>query len=182
MSRIGAVVVVLIAKSVLCAQPAVEETLERYSAEAEKAMAARDWPAAGKALQNLARLAPGVPEVHANLGLAYYSQNLVSQAAAEFEKALSINPKIARAGWMLGLCDAELGRNEAAIKLLEPAWRHPPDQASARLIGLDLLRAYAASNDFGRASGLGEELLKRFAKDPEVVYQVSHPTLTVLTN
>lgn len=157
----------------LRSQPAGEVTLERYSADAEQAMAARDWAAAAKALQRLAKLAPAVPEVHANLGLAYYSQNLVAEAAAEFEKALSLNARISRASWMLGLCDAELGKNEPAIKLLEPAWSHPPDEQSGRLIGLDLLRAYSGSHAYGKAGSLGEELLRRYPTDPEVVYQVS---------
>ena len=74
-----------------------------------------DWPAAAKALQQLARQAPGVPEVHANLGLAYYSQNLVSEAAAEFQKALSLDPKFPRADWMLGLCNAELVRFRSLV-------------------------------------------------------------------
>jgi tetratricopeptide (TPR) repeat protein len=147
--------------------------LEQYSADAGKAMAAQDWVAATKALQQLARLAPRVPEVHANLGLAYYSQNLVSEAAAEFERALSLNPKVPRASWMLGLCDAELGKSEAAIQFLEPAWRHPPDEHAGRLIGLDLLRAYSASHEYGKAAALGEDLLRRYPKDPEAVYQVS---------
>jgi tetratricopeptide (TPR) repeat protein len=157
----------------LRSQPAGQVTLERYSADAEQAMAARDWPAAAKALQELAKLAPAVPEVHANLGLAYYSQNLITEAAAEFEKALSLNARISQATWMLGLCDAELGKNEAAIKLLEPTWSHPPDEQSGRLIGLDLLRAYSGSHAYGKAGVLGEELLRRYSTDPEVVYQVS---------
>src|SRR5579864_4108940 len=115
--------VLLIASLLLAASlhalAADEAALQRYSEEARKAMAAQDWPAAVKALSELARLAPDVPEVHANLGLAYYSQNLVGQAAAEFAKALALNPDDARAGFMLGLCDAELGNNPAAIKLLE---------------------------------------------------------------
>ena len=150
-----------------------EAVLEKYSADAETAMAAHDWSAAAKALEQLAKLAPRVPEVHANLGLAYYSQNLITEAAAEFEKALFLNSKVPRAGWMLGLCDAELGKNDAAVRLLEPAWRHPPDQQSGRLIGLDLLRAYSGLHDNGRASALGEELLRRYPQDAEVVYQVS---------
>ena len=150
-----------------------EAVLEKYSADAETAMAAHDWAGATKALQQLAKLAPGVPEVHANLGLAYYSQNLVTEAAAAFEKALSLNPKVPRASWMLGLCDAELGKSEAAVKLLEPAWRHPPDEQSGRLIGLDLLRAYTGLRENGKAGALGEELLRRYPQDAEVVYQVS---------
>ncbi len=154
-------------------QPSGDAALDRYSADAERAMAARDWPAATKSLQQLARQAPNVPEVHANLGLAYYSQNLVSEAAAEFQKALSLDPRFPRAGWMLGLCDAELGRNEAAVKLLEPAWSHPPDEQAARLIGLDLLRAYQGLQQYGKAAMLGEDLLRRYPKDSEIVYQVS---------
>jgi tetratricopeptide (TPR) repeat protein len=154
-------------------QPVGDAALDRYSSEAEQAMAAHDWPAAAKALKELAKRAPGTPEVHANLGLAYYSQNLVAEAAGEFQKALALNPRFPRAGWMLGLCNAELGRNEAAIKLLEPAWNHAPDEQAARLIGLDLLRAYQGVRDYGKAATLGEELLRRYAKDPEVVYQVS---------
>lgn len=163
----------LVVAPVLQSQPTGDAALERYSADAERAMAAHDWPAAAKALQQLAKGAPEVPEVHANLGLAYYSQNLVSEAAAEFQKTLSLDPKFPRAGWMLGLCDAELGRSEAAIKLLEPAWVHPPDDQAARLIGLDLLRAYQGLQQYGKAALLGEDLLRRYPKDPEIVYQVS---------
>ncbi|HXI43104.1 MAG TPA: tetratricopeptide repeat protein [Bryobacteraceae bacterium] len=165
--------VAFIGASGMQSQPAGDTALDRYSADAEQAMAAHDWPAAAKALQQLAKGAPGVPEVHANLGLAYYSQNLVSEAAAEFQKTLSLDPKFPRAGWMLGLCDAELGRSEEAIKLLEPAWGHPPDDQAARLIGLDLLRAYQGLQQYGKAAMLGEDLLRRYPKDPEIVYQVS---------
>ena len=172
--RIGVFGLILMVTGSLHSQPPGDDALERYSAEAGQAMAAHDWPAATKALQQLSRLAPNVPEVHANLGLAYYSQNRVAEAAGEFEKALSLNPKIARAGWMLGLCQAELGKSDAAIQLLAPAWNHPPDEASARLIGLDLLRAYSGARDYSKASALGEDLLKRYANDPQVIYEVSH--------
>src|SRR5260370_10967348 len=74
---------------------------------------------------------------------------------------------------MLGLCNAELGRSEAAVKLLEPAWSHPPDEQAARLIGLDLLRAYQGVQQYGKAATLGEDMLRRYPKDAEIVYQVS---------
>src|SRR5713226_38318 len=101
--RSSVLIGVLFIATGLRSQPAGEVAIERYSADAEQAMAARDWPAATKALQQLAKLAPAVPEVHANLGLAYYSRNLVAEAATEFEKALSLNAGISRASWMLGL-------------------------------------------------------------------------------
>src|ERR1700730_14594236 len=47
---------------------------ERLSEQAKRALDAQHWPEAAAALEKLAKLAPTVPEVHANLGMAYYSQ------------------------------------------------------------------------------------------------------------
>ena len=72
-----------------------EDEATRYSEEATAAMQAKNWPAAAKALRKLEQIAPQVAEVHANLGLVYYSQNKVAEAAAELERALKINPVVA---------------------------------------------------------------------------------------
>src|SRR2546430_16607868 len=52
------------------------------------------------------------------------------------------NPKMPQAEMMLGLCYAELGRNQQAIAILASAFRHPSDKQMGRLIGLDLQRTY----------------------------------------
>lgn len=157
----------------LPAQQANPAQLDQLSEQAQQAMAAKNWAEAASVLEKLARLAPQVAEVQANLGLAYYSQNQVAQAAQAFERAVKLNPKMARARLMLGLCDAELGHNDAAIPILEPAFRHPSDEDTGRLAGLDLERAYLALHQDDKAVAVGEELVRRFPDDPEILFQVS---------
>jgi len=44
----------------------------RLSEQAQDAMEAHQWQEASTALEKLATLVPADPQVHANLGLAYY--------------------------------------------------------------------------------------------------------------
>jgi tetratricopeptide (TPR) repeat protein len=157
----------------LPAQKAGEPEIERFSRQAEQALAAKDWDSARRALEELARLEPGVPEVHANLGLAYYSQGHIFEAARAFERALALNPRLTQAKLMLGLCDAELGLNREALTILDPAFRHPPDTQIGRLIGLGLERVYADLKEPDKAIAVSSELLRRYPDDPEILLQAS---------
>lgn len=157
----------------LPAQQADEPELTRYSQQAERAMKAKDWPAAARALERLSQLAPNVPEVEANLGMAYYSQSRIVDASQAFERALKLNPQMAQAELMLGLCYAELGRHKNAVVILEPAFRHSADKQMQRLIGLDLQRSYAGLGQYAQAAGVSEELLRRYPNDPEILFHAS---------
>jgi tetratricopeptide (TPR) repeat protein len=156
----------------LSAQPH-EADLERLSEQARTALAAKNWENAERVLKELARLAPLVAEVQANLGLALYSEGRAADALAAFERARKLNPNLPQMDLMVGLCDAELGRDREAISLLAPAFEHPPDTESGRLAGLHLARAYGALKQFDKAVAAGEELLRRYPDDPEILYQVS---------
>ncbi len=147
--------------------------LEAISTQAQEAMSAKDWAGASKLLQRLAELAPDTPEVFANLGVAYYSQSRVLDAANAFERALRLNPRMTRAQTMLGLCYAELGRHREAIPILRSAFLHPPDDQLGKLIGLDLQRAYSGLQQNDKAMGVADELLKRYPSDPEILFQSS---------
>ncbi len=157
----------------LQAQQANESEVLRYSHEAEQAMAAKDWVRATPALEKLSQLAPNVPEVQGNLGMTYYSQNRILEASQAFQRALKLNPKMGQAELMLGLCDAELGRNKEAVAILEPAFRHPPDKNMGRLVGLDLQRAYAGLGQYAKAVAVFDELLSRYPNDSEILFQAS---------
>jgi tetratricopeptide (TPR) repeat protein len=157
----------------LAAQQRSQSEVERVSKQAQEAMAAKNWTAAVTFLERLAELAPTLSEVQGNLGLAYYSQDRVLEASHAFERALKLNPKMARAETMLGLCYAELGRNQQAVPILIAAFRRPPDAGLGRLIGLDLQRAYAGLQQYVKATAVAEELLKRYPNDPEILFHVS---------
>jgi tetratricopeptide (TPR) repeat protein len=163
-----------LAGSVLLAAPAFpQQDRDRLAGQAQSALSAKDWPNAAAALEQLARLEPSIPEVHANLGLAYYSAGRYPDAERAFERALKLNPKMAQARVLLGICKAELGRNEDAVRMLEPAFRQPPEPDIGRLVGLALQRAYARSGRFPDAARIAEELLRRYPDDPEILYHSS---------
>ncbi|HLK21526.1 MAG TPA: tetratricopeptide repeat protein [Bryobacteraceae bacterium] len=146
---------------------------DRLSDQAQQALNAHHWADASSALEQLAKLAPDVPEVYANLGLAYYFQGRATQALASFQRALHLNPEMPQATIMSGICQAELGHHREAIAILDPAFRSPTDPQIGRLIGLHLEDSFAAVKQFDKASVIGEELLRRYPGDPEILFQVS---------
>lgn len=152
---------------------ASQANVERYSEQARHALAAKDWQQASQALRNLAALTPAVPEVQANLGMAYYFQGRAAEAAAAFERALRLNAKLPQAKLMLGLCYADLGRNQDAVAILQPAFSQPPDKEAGRLVGLSLQRAYSQLLQFDKSVGVSDELLKRYPDDPEILFESS---------
>jgi tetratricopeptide (TPR) repeat protein len=147
--------------------------LARYSDQAREALASKKWDEAVKALQHLAQLAPSVPEVQANLGMALFFEGHATEALAAFDRARKLNPATRQVDLMIGLCQAELGRHQEAVAILAPAFDHPPDAETGRLIGLHLARSYSELRQFDKALAAGEELLKRYPDDPEVLFQVS---------
>src|SRR5262249_10646205 len=148
--------------------------LDHYSDQARQALAAKEWEKAARALEHLAQLAPSVAEVQANLGLALFFEGRSGDALAAFDRAGKLNTALPQVGLMAGLCPAELGRYREAVMILAPAFEHPTDEEMGRLIGLHLQRSYAELKEFDKAQATGEELLKRYPKDPEILYQVSH--------
>ncbi|MEQ8330498.1 MAG: DUF4388 domain-containing protein [Longimicrobiales bacterium] len=52
---------------------------------------------------------------HLNLGIAFYRSGMMEDAAREFESALSVDPKQARANFMLGLMAFRRGQMEEAL-------------------------------------------------------------------
>src|SRR5262249_414232 len=119
------------------------------------------------------QLAPSVPQVHAQLGLALFFEGRSADALRAFERARKLEPALPQVQVMIGLCDAELGRYQEAVAILAPAFDQPPDLETARLIGLHLERSYAELEQFDRALATGEELLRRHPKDPEILFQIS---------
>ncbi len=151
-----------------------EASIRRYSREAEQAMAAKDLAAAAAALEKLAVLNPNAPEVHANLGMVYYTQGRYPEAATSFQRAVRLNPRISNGTLMLALCNAELGNWEQARPALESGFRNPPSREIARTIGIKLMETYSALNQHLKSLEICEELMHRYPDDPEILYRASH--------
>jgi len=150
-----------------------DSDLDRYSDDARRALDAKKWGEAVEALKQLARLAPEVPEVHANLGLAYFFEGRPAEALASFERAQKLKPQLPQVKAMIGLSEAELGRCTEAINILTSAFEHPADSETGRLSGLHLLRCYSQLKQPDKALVAGETLLARYQDDAEILYQLS---------
>jgi tetratricopeptide (TPR) repeat protein len=147
--------------------------LDRISNQARQALAAKKWDEAITALRSLSQLAPDVPEVFANLGLAYFFKGRPAEALGAFQHAQKLNAALLQIEPMIGLCDAELGRYRSAVTILASAFDHPPDPDTGRLIGLHLQQSYVQLQEFDKAIFTGEELVRRYPNDPEVLFQAS---------
>ena len=167
-------VILMFSPSLAVALQADGAAISRYSREAQQALAARDLEAARMALEKLAHLTPKVPEVYANLGSVYYSEGRYGDALESFQNALKLNPKIPNVALMVGICDAELGRPQEAMPILEPAFRRPPNTEIGRTIGLELLSVYSSLGQHTKALEVIEELLTRYPSDPEILYRAAH--------
>lgn len=157
----------------LAQQPADQAAIRRYSEEAEQAMKEKNSAAAEESLEKLAQLTPNSPEVHANLGFTYFYDGNYDKATDAFKRALQLNPAMPEAKLMLGMCYAHTGRIKEAIPILEPAFRQPPNTEVGREIGLRLLHGYRGLGESEKAAEVGEELMNRFPRDPEILYEVS---------
>src|SRR5579859_4731015 len=151
-----------------------EASIRHYTQEADQAMAAKNLNAAANALEKLARLTPGVAEVHANLGMVYYTERRYPEAAAAFQRAVQLNPGIPNGRLMLALCDAEIGRWKRAQPELEAAFRNPPSLDIGRTVGLKLMQTDSALDEPTKALEVSEEMLRRYPDDAEILYRASH--------
>ncbi len=147
--------------------------IAQLSERAKASLEARNWSQAAAALEKLAELLPNSPEVHANLGLSYYFQGRPAQAVTAFKRAVALKPQLPEARVMIAICEAELGRDAEAVAVLAPAFHKPSDPEMGRLIGLHLQRSYAELRQFDKSVATGEELLKRYPGDAEILFQVS---------
>jgi len=55
--------------------------------------------------------------------------------------------------------------------MVTSAFNHPPDADTGLFIGLHLTRSYGELRQFDKALAAGEELLKRYPNDAEVLFR-----------
>jgi tetratricopeptide (TPR) repeat protein len=146
-------------------------TLQSYSAEGKKALEAGDYGEAERAFEKLRTLAPGIAEIHGQLGLIYFQERKFDQAVLALRKALQLNPELPRAGTLLALSLSELGHYEEALPGLEAGFRHTAEPAVQRICGLQLERAYTSLQRDGDAVQTAVELQRLFPTDPEILYR-----------
>jgi tetratricopeptide (TPR) repeat protein len=166
------VVLYLFLLAFLAAQESGPGTLQRYYQEAQNAMAEKRLDAAARAYDALTRLDPNTAENYAQLGLIRYIQGNFVEAAPAFRKALALKPGLPQADVLLAICLSELGRYVEAEPGLIKGFQRPPDAATKRLIGLELVRSYSRLKRWDKAVQIAVKLTQLYPDDPEVLYHV----------
>ena len=144
--------------------------VERYSDEAQRALADGRYPEAEAAFEKLRALEPQVAEIHANLGLIYFEERKFEQAVAALRQALKLKPNLAKTDSLLAMSLSELGHYSEALPGLEKGFRRSTDPEIKRMCGLHLERAYTGLEQHGKAVEVAQQLDRLYPDDPEVLY------------
>jgi tetratricopeptide (TPR) repeat protein len=152
------------------AQAGGEEQAARLADEGQQAMAAGQIDTARADFEQLAKLEPGIAEVHATLGAIYFQTHDYEQAVREVRTAQRLKPSLAKLDSLLGLSLAEMSRFSDALPHLEKGFKQTGDPDVRRMCGLQLLRAYTGLSRDSDAVETALEMNRLYPDDPEVLY------------
>jgi tetratricopeptide (TPR) repeat protein len=147
-----------------------DDAASQYAAAGQQALAAGDYAAAQTNFENLAKLEPGVAEIHANLAAIYYKQREYDLAVREIHTAQKLKPSLGKLDSLLGMSLAEEGRLTEALPGLQKGFKQSADTEVRRMCGLQLMRAYTGLNRDTDAVETALALNRFYPDDPEVLY------------
>ncbi len=111
---------------------AQEDAAKLYQ-QAQDAEQRQDWAGAAQAYRELLKVAPELPELFNNLGIALHYQGRYRESAEWLRKALAKKPEMTGARLFLGLDHYLLGEYGPAILDLTEVARREPDNTAALL-------------------------------------------------
>lgn len=98
--------------------------------EGVAAFNAGEFPKAAAAFETAVASAPGIPDLHVNLALAYMRLNRQADAIASLEKAAALAPNDPKVHYQLGSAYIETQTYDKAVQALEKGLSSRPDLAS----------------------------------------------------
>jgi len=155
---------------VISAQSGNDEAAANYADAGQQALAAGRYGEAQTNFENLAKLKPGIAEVHATLAVIYFKQRQYDSAVREIHTAQKLKPALPKLDSLLGMSLAEEGQFKEALPGLEKGFKQSSDAEVKRMCGLQLLRAYTGLNRDSDAVMIALALNKLYPDDPEVMY------------
>jgi tetratricopeptide (TPR) repeat protein len=151
-------------------QAGSQDDEEKFAEAGQKALAAGQYAEARENFEKLAKLDPGIAEVHATLAAIYFKQREYELSVREVRSAKRLKPSLPRLDSLMGLSMSEMGQFEGALPLLEKGFRQISDPDMRRMCGLQLLRAYTELSRDSDAVATALALNKFYPDDPEVLY------------
>lgn len=145
-------------------------TAAHYAAAGQQAAAQGRYAEAQVDFENLAKLVPGVAEVHATLAAIYFKQREYARAVQEIRTAQRLKPALPKLDSLLGLSLSEQGNFSQALPYLEKGFRQTADPEVRRMCGLELLHAYTELHRDADAVEISLAMNRFYPNDPEVLY------------
>jgi tetratricopeptide (TPR) repeat protein len=152
------------------AQMNANDEAANYAEEGKRALAQGRFAVAQSDFEKLAKLEPGVAEVHATLAAIYFQQREYDGAIREIRLAQKLKPSLSKLDSLLGLSLAETGQYSIALPGLEKGFKQSADPEIRRMCGLQLLRVYPAVQRDSEAVETALALNRYYPDDPEVLY------------
>ncbi len=152
------------------AQQSPQDQFAQEAQAGQQAFAQGRFAEAQTKYEDLAKLQPGVAEIHATLAAICFQQQEFDESVREIHIALKLKPTLPRLDSLLALSLAELDRYNEALPLLEKGFKQTADHDTRRLCGLQLLRAYTGLNRDADAVEVALQLNKLYPDDPEILY------------
>ena len=152
------------------AQGTNQDAEEQLAGAGQQALAAGQYAVARTNFEKLAKLQPGIAEVHATLGVIDFKLRDYDQAVTEIRTAKKLKPGLPKLDSLLGMSLAELGQYKEALPGLEEGFKKPPDPYTKRMCGLQLMRAYTGLQRDSDAVNMALELNRLYPDDPEILY------------
>jgi tetratricopeptide (TPR) repeat protein len=146
------------------------DTAPQLAEAGQKALAADQYEEARADFEKLAKLEPGVAEVHATLAAIYFKQREYQLTTQEVRTAQRLKPGLPGLDSLLGLSMAEMGKSAEALPHLEKSFKQAADPKVRRMCGMQLLRVYTALGRDPDAVETALALNKLYPDDPEVLY------------
>jgi len=143
---------------------------EALAAAGQQAMAHGDFAVAEEKFEELARLEPGIAEIHATLAAICFERREYERAISEIRAAQRLKPGLPKLDSLLGLSLAEEDKFAEALPHLEKGFHQTLDPEVRRQCGLELLRVYGNLNRDADAVETSLTLNKAYPNDPEVLY------------
>jgi Flp pilus assembly protein TadD len=154
-------------------QDAAAVALNNLLAQAQAAMDRKDYEAAVQAYQEYLAKKPDDATVHYDLGYAYTAMQKVAEAKTEYEKAISIDPKMAAAYQNLGLTLLTSDPPASVAPLQKAAELLPGDARAKWLLGTALEK----NGKLDSAIDQFEAARKLDDKDPDITTSLGHALL-----
>ena len=153
------------------AQTTSGDASEDYAAAGQQALVEGRYAEAQANYEKLAKLEPGVAEVHATLAVIDFKLREYELVVGEIQTAQKLKPSLPKLDSLLAMSLSELGRYSDAMPGLEKCLHRSPDAEIKRMCGLELARAYTGLKKDSKAVEVAMELNRLYPDDPEILYQ-----------